>query len=94
MLKLEIPLIHVTNTAAAEEFYRSRLGFRREFGHRADPAKSDPCYLRLSRDGICMHFSSFSGDGVSCGVVNFLVDSVDALHAEFVKTGVPIAVAP
>lgn len=39
-----------------------------------------------------MHVASFSGDGLSGGVVNFLVDSVDALHAEFVKKGVAIAV--
>jgi catechol 2,3-dioxygenase-like lactoylglutathione lyase family enzyme len=94
MLKLAIPLIHVTNAAAAEEFYCNRLGFRREFAHREDPAKSDPAYLGISRDGIRMHISSFSGDGRSGGVVNFLVESVDALHAEFVKNGVPIAVEP
>jgi hypothetical protein len=93
-LKLAIPLIQVTNTAAAEEFHCNRLGFRREFAHRADPAEYDPCYMGISRDGIWMHVSSFSGDGVSGGVVNFLVDSVDALHAEFVKKGVPIAVEP
>ena len=58
------------------------------------PAKSNPCYLGISRDGIWVHVSSFSGDGLSGGVVNFVVDSVDALHAEFVKKGVPIAVEP
>ena len=94
MLKLAIPLLHVTNTAAAEQFYCNRLGFRREFAHRADQAERDPGYLGVSRDGVWMHLSSFSGDGVSGGVVNFLVDSVDALHAELVKKGVPIAVEP
>lgn len=94
MLKLAIPLIHVANAAAAEEFYCNRLVFGREFAHRADPAKSDPCYLGISHDGIWMRVSSFSGDGLAGGVVNFLVDSVDALHAKFVKKGVPIAVEP
>ena len=37
---------------------------------------------------------SFSGDGVAGGVVNFLVDSVDTLHAEIVAKGVAIHVAP
>lgn len=41
-----------------------------------------------------MHVPSFSGDGLSGGVFNFLVHSVDALHAEFVKKGVPITVEP
>ena len=48
MLKLAIPLLHVTNTAAAEQFYCNRLGFRREFAHRADQAERDPGYL-----GVC-----------------------------------------
>ena len=94
MLKLAIPLIHASNAAEAEEFYCNRLGFRREFAHRGDEAKPDPCYMGISRDGIWVHVSSFSGDGVAGGVVNFLVESVDALHAELVKKGVAIAVEP
>lgn len=94
MLKLAIPLIHVTSAAEAEEFYCKRLGFRREFAHRADDAKPDPCYMGLSRDGICVHMSSFSGDGVSGGVVNFLVDRVDALHTELIEKGVRIDTGP
>jgi catechol 2,3-dioxygenase-like lactoylglutathione lyase family enzyme len=31
MLKLAIPLLHVSDSAQAEEFYCSRLGFRRHF---------------------------------------------------------------
>ena len=38
MLKLAVPLIHVSNSATAEEFYCGRLGFRREFAHRVDEA--------------------------------------------------------
>jgi catechol 2,3-dioxygenase-like lactoylglutathione lyase family enzyme len=94
MLKMAIPLVHVSNVAAAEEFYCGRLGFRREFAHRGNEAQPDPCYMGISRDGIWMHVSSFSGDGVSGGAVNLLVDNVDALHAEFVARGVPIAVGP
>ena len=94
MLKLAIPLLHVTNSAAAEDFYCNRLGFRREFAHRVDDAKPDPCYMGVSRDGVWLHISSFSGDGISGGVANLIVDDVDALHAEFVAKGVSIAVGP
>ena len=94
MPKLAIPLIHVANAAAAGEFYCNLLGFRREFAHRADRSQSDPCYLGMSHDGGWVHVSSFSGDGLAGGVVNFLADSVDALHTEFVKKGVPVAVEP
>ena len=48
--------------------------------------------MGLSRDGVRLHVSSFSGDGVSGGVVNLIVDDVDALHAEPVAKRVAIDV--
>lgn len=94
MLKLAIPVLHVSSSAAAEEFYCNRLGFRREFAYRFDDAKPDPCYMGLMRDGAKLHVSSFSGDGVSGGVVYLLVDDVDALHPELVARGVAIDLEP
>lgn len=94
MLKLAIPLLHVSNSVEAEEFYCGRLGFRRHFAYRVDDTRADPCFLGLSRDGVWLHLSSFSGDGVAGGVAGFLVDDVDALHAELVARHVPIALAP
>jgi catechol 2,3-dioxygenase-like lactoylglutathione lyase family enzyme len=94
MIKLAIPLLHVSDAAAAERFYGNQLGFRLEFAHRPDGIMGDPCYIGVSRDGVWLHLSSFSGDGVAGGVVNFLVDNVDQLYSEFVAKGVPIAVRP
>jgi uncharacterized glyoxalase superfamily protein PhnB len=94
MLKLAIPLLHVSNSAAAEQFFCERLGFRLEFAHRGDESMPDPCYIGLSRDGVSLHLSSFAGDGVSGGVVNLVVDDVDALHAELKAKGVGIELEP
>ena len=94
MFKLAIPLVHVSNSSAAEAFYSDRLGFRREFAHRVDDATPDPCYMGLTRDGVWLHVSSFSRDGVPGGVVNLLVEDVDALHAEFLAKGVEIDSGP
>jgi uncharacterized glyoxalase superfamily protein PhnB len=94
VFKLAIPLLHVANTATAEEFYCKRLGFQREFVHRPDGVTADPCYMGLSRDGVCLHVSSFSGDAVPGGVVNFIIEDVDALHAELVEKGVRIDTGP
>ena len=94
MFKLAIPLLHVSDSAAAEDFYCNRLSFRREFAHRFDDANPDPCYMGLTRDGVWLHLSSFSGDGVSGGVVNLLVEDVDTLHAELVAKGVRIDTGP
>ncbi len=45
-------------------------------------------------DDAWVHVSSFSGDGVSGGVVRFDVDDVDALQAELVEKGVRIDTGP
>jgi uncharacterized glyoxalase superfamily protein PhnB len=94
LFKLAIPLLHVTDSTAAEDFYCNRLGFRREFAHRLNDENPDPCYMGLTRDGIWLHLSSFSGDGVSGGVVNLLVENVDTLHTELVAKGVRIDTGP
>lgn len=94
MLRLAIPLLPVSNSAEAEDFYCNRLGFRRHFAYRVDDTKADPYFMGLSRDGVWLHVSSFSGDGVSGGVVGFLVDDVDALHAELVAKHVAIDLEP
>jgi len=94
VIKVAVPVIHVSNAAAAQEFYCTRLGFRLEFAHRGDPAQANPCYMGVSRDGVWIHLSSFFGDGVVGGVVNLVVDSVDELRVEFLARGVQIAVGP
>jgi catechol 2,3-dioxygenase-like lactoylglutathione lyase family enzyme len=94
MIKLAIPLLHVSDSAAARNFYCDHLGFRLEFTHRPDGVETDPCYMGVSRDGVWLHLSSFSGDGVAGGVANLIVEGVDALHKEFLAKSVPIAVAP
>ncbi len=94
MLKLAVPLLHVSNSAAAEDFYCGQLGFHRKFAHRPEGVESDPCYMGLARDGVWLHLSSFSGDGVSGGVVNLIVEDVDALHAELIAKGVRIDAGP
>jgi hypothetical protein len=77
LLKFAIPVLHVSNSAAAEEFYNRQLGFHRAFAYR--PGAADPCYMGLTRDQVRLHLSSFSGDGVAGGVVYLGVDDVDAL---------------
>jgi uncharacterized glyoxalase superfamily protein PhnB len=94
LFRFATPLFHVSNSVAALKFYCDQLGFRHEFSHRAVESQSDPCYSGISRDGIWLHLSSFSGDGVSGGVANITVDSVDALYKELVAKGVAIDVEP
>jgi uncharacterized glyoxalase superfamily protein PhnB len=94
LLKFAIPVLHVSNSAAAEKFYCKQLGFQRQFAYRVDEALSDPCYMGLTRDGVWLHLSSYSGDGVAGGVVYVGVEQVDALHAELLAKGVTIDTGP
>jgi len=94
MIRRAIPLLHISNAAEAIEFYCQGLGFQLEFEHRPMGVTTDPCYLGISRDGVWVHLSSFSGDGVAGGVANFIVDDVDKFHAEFTARHVAIAVPP
>jgi uncharacterized glyoxalase superfamily protein PhnB len=94
MIKMALPLLHVSSAVAAKDFYCKQLGFKFEFAYRPHEEKDDPCYMGISRDGVWIILSSFSGDGVAGGVVNLLVDNVDELHAEFVAAEVNIDLAP
>lgn len=94
MLKQVIPVLHMTNADATEQFYCGRLGFRLEFQVPASATKRDPCYMGVARDGAVLHLSSQAGDSVVGGVVYFISDDVDTLHEEFVAKNVRIHIAP
>lgn len=94
MIRRAIPVLHVTNTAQALRFYCHSLGFRLEFEHRPEGVSGDPCYAGISRDGVWLHLSSFSGDGVAGTVANLMVDNVDRFYAEFKARHVQIDVSP
>jgi uncharacterized glyoxalase superfamily protein PhnB len=93
MFKSAIPVLHISRSADATEFYCNRLGFKQEFAYRPFGGL-DPCYMGLTRDTAEIHLSSFSGDGVAGGVVFLVVDNVDGLHEELVAKGTKIDLAP
>jgi len=96
VIKVAIPLLHVSNAIEALQFYCTKLGFRPEFALDSDGSGSltGPSYLGFSRDGVWIHLSSFPGDGVAGGVLNLVVDDFDALRAEFVEKGVAFDSGP
>src|SRR5262249_36995615 len=84
MLKTAIPVIHVSDTAVAEDFYCKGLGFKLVSSWRPDETRHDPCYMVLVRDDAHLHVTSFK-DGVVgtwTSTVYVFVDDVDALRAE------------
>ncbi len=93
MIKLAIPLLHVSDPASAESFYCGKLGFTKSFAYRPF-GESGPCYFGLIRDGVRIHLSSFPEDGKAGNAVALIVDDVDALHKEYVLKGVQIDLEP
>jgi uncharacterized glyoxalase superfamily protein PhnB len=93
MLKQAIPVLHVASSAAATEFYCGALGFGQDFAYRPT-TQADPCYMGVSRDSAQLHLSSFAGDGVAGGSVYLLVDDVDAVYQELLRTGVHVDMPP
>jgi uncharacterized glyoxalase superfamily protein PhnB len=94
MIRRAIPLLHVSNAAAAVEFYCHGLGFQLEFEHRPEGVTTDPCYMGVSRDGVWLHLSSFSGDGAAGAVANLIVDNVDKFYDEYTARQVAIDTPP
>lgn len=93
-LRESIPVLRVTNSVRAESYYCGELGFEKRFAYRPDALSPDPCYLGLERDGVWLHVSSFPGDGVVGAVAHFIVEDLDALHAEMIEAGVEVALQP
>ena len=94
MFKLAVPVLRVSSSRRAEEFYCRCLGLHRAFAYRPHAEKPDPCFLGLVRDGVKLHVSSFSGDGVSGAFAVFVVEEMEALQTEFVRKGVAISLDP
>jgi uncharacterized glyoxalase superfamily protein PhnB len=94
MFRAAIPVLHVQSSKKAEEFYCGKLGFTLRFAYRIDKNKADPCYMGFERDGVWLHVSSFSGDGVSGSCVYLAVDDVDTIYEQLKSAGVDIDTPP
>lgn len=89
MLKTAIPVIHVSNSVQAEEFYCAGLGFRVVGCWRPSGVTEDPCYLTLEREKVRLHVTSFKDGTVGTWTSNvyIFVEDVDTLYAELLSSG-------
>ena len=55
MMISAVPVIAVSNSAIAEDYYCRVLGFEKKSAYRPDPSKNDPCYLAVVRDDVWLH---------------------------------------
>jgi uncharacterized glyoxalase superfamily protein PhnB len=93
-MKSAIPVIRVSRSVTASDFYCDKLGFTQAFAYRPDESRQDPCYMGLFRGGALILVSSFESNGPTGMSVAFTVEDVKALHVEFAEKGVPIHMPP
>jgi len=94
MFQTAIPVIQVSGSVAAEEFYCKGLGFKLLSSWRPDETKDDPRYMTLVRDGARLHIHSFQSGTAGAGAAYIFVDDADALYAELVANAVPVSGPP
>jgi catechol 2,3-dioxygenase-like lactoylglutathione lyase family enzyme len=83
-----IPILHVTDAAAAVAWYE-RLGFTKEWEHRFEPGF--PAFVSVARGQVRLFLSEHKGDARPGTLVYLRVRDVDAIAAEF---GVTVEEAP
>ena len=89
-----IPILHVSSSAAAEDFYCGSLGFERRSAYRPHQDLLDPCYLTVHWDGAWLHLSSFRDDSVPGAAVYLSVDNVDRVFQQLIAKGVTVELEP
>lgn len=75
-----IPILHVTDSAAAVRWY-GRLGFGKQWEHRFEPGF--PAFVELARGRVRLFLSEHAGDARPDTLVYLRVRDIDALAAEF-----------
>jgi uncharacterized glyoxalase superfamily protein PhnB len=94
MIISAIPVIAVSKSVQAEDYYCGVLGFKKMFAFRPDPAKSDPCYLGVALDGVWLHLQSFKPERAGMTDAFLWVADTDRLYAEFSARGAVIPLPP
>ena len=87
MITSAVPVIAVTDSVRAEDYYCRVLGFHAMFAYRPDPSKGDPCYLGVARDGVWLHLESFKPERAGKTGAFLRVIDVDALFDEISARG-------
>jgi uncharacterized glyoxalase superfamily protein PhnB len=94
MINSAIPIIVVSDSFRAEDYYCKVLGFQKMFAYRPDPNKNDPCYLGVARDGVQLHLHSFKPERAGLTDVFLYVADVDQLYSDLLARGAICALPP
>jgi uncharacterized glyoxalase superfamily protein PhnB len=94
MIHRAIPVLAVSDSAKAEDYYCNKLGFEKKFAYRPDPKRDDPCYLGVARDGVWLHLQSFKPERAGMTDTFLYVSDVDELFRELSARGATCQMPP
>jgi uncharacterized glyoxalase superfamily protein PhnB len=94
LLTSAVPVIAVSDSARAEDYYCRILGFQKKSVYRPDISKIDPCYLAIARDDVWLHLESFRPDRAGLTGAFIWVTDVDRLHEELSARGAIVRLPP
>jgi uncharacterized glyoxalase superfamily protein PhnB len=89
-----IPVIAVSDSARAEDYYGRVLGFQRMFAYPPGATKPDPRYLGFARDGVWLHLQSYKPERAGMTDAFLWVADVDRLHDELSARGAVVQLPP
>jgi uncharacterized glyoxalase superfamily protein PhnB len=93
MITSAIPVIAVSNSARAEDYYCRVLGFTKMFAYPPE-ATTEPRYLGVARDGFWLHLQTYKPDRAGKTDAFFWVTDVDRLHEEVAARGAVVQLPP
>ena len=92
MFKVALPILGVSSSEAAEEFYCGKLGFQRIYAYRPSATALDPCYMGVVRDEAHIVVSSFEGDGPpGARNVQIYAEDIAAIYEEYKQAGISVS---
>ena len=94
MITSAVPVIAVSDSVRAEDYYCRVLGFQKMFAYPPDAPKPDPRYLGVARDGVWLHLQSYKPERAGMTDAFLWVDDVDRLHEEFSARGAAVQLPP
>jgi uncharacterized glyoxalase superfamily protein PhnB len=94
MITSAIPVIAVSDSARAEDYYCRVLGFEKMFAYPADATRPDPRYVGIARDGVWLHLQSYKPERAGMTDAFLWVADVDGLHDELAARGAIVQLPP
>lgn len=94
MITSAIPVIAVSDSTRAEDYYCRVLGFQKMFSYPANPTKPEPRYIGVARDGVWLHLQSYKPERAGMTDAFLWVTDGDSLHTEVSARGAIIQLPP